>query len=267
MPRFVVLPPKPAQPGPPPPSTLATWNGSFTYNGTPYNYYMVGADPSTNTSVTVPTFIIPVKIVVTSGGHQFTFDPLNTPYNDAIVAATGVRQTVVANTVLSPIFDSTTDYVQGGIDLGATQYLDAFQRGNFWSIVQNNTNTHVLLGGPTVLPEQTLVVPASDGGVGNEFGHQAGLVDINYFDAQISNIITQFNQIQPNTFPIFMTANVFLTSGGCCIGGYHSANGTRAIHTSPTSTMWAASPRTCRRCRTKSESGLTIPAQTAPSTP
>ena len=38
------------------------------------------------------------------------------------------------------MFDSTTTYTQGGVDVGTTQYDDAFQRGNFWSIVQNNPN-------------------------------------------------------------------------------------------------------------------------------
>ncbi|MGB7556704.1 MAG: hypothetical protein WBM04_20225 [Candidatus Korobacteraceae bacterium] len=229
-PRFVVLPAKPAAPGMEAPSaTLATWNGSFTYNGHVYNYNMVGADPSTNTSVTVPTFIIPIKIVINSGGTQYTFDPMSIPDTDvASVAGLGVRNTAVAATITSPIFDTTTDYVQGGVDLGATQYLDAFQRGNFWSIVQNNPNTHVLVGGPTILPEQTLVVPAGDGGIGHPFGTLAGEVDINYFDAQINTIMTQFSQIQPNTFPIFETANVYLTQGGCCIGGYHSATGAQS---------------------------------------
>ncbi len=226
-PRFVVLPPKPAAPGTEAPSTtLATWNGSFTYNGHMYNYYMVGAAPATDTSVTVPTFIIPIKIVVNSAGTQYTFDPLATPASDvASVAGQGVANTTVGRTITSPVFDSTTDYVQGGVDLGATQYIDAFQRGNFWSIVQTNTNTHVLLGGPTILPEQTLMVPPGQGTVGHPFGTLAGEVDINYFDAQINNIITQFSQIQPNTLPIFMTSNVYLTEGGCCIGGYHSATG------------------------------------------
>ncbi len=229
-PRFVVLPPKPAAPGTEAPATtLATWNGSFTYNGHLYNYNMVGADPSTNTSVTVPTFIIPIKIVINSGGTQYTFDPLATPASDvASVAGQGVANTTVGRTITSPIWDSTTDYVQGGVDLGTTQYEDAFQRGNFWSIVQNNPNTHVLVGGPTILPEQTLVVPPGSGTIGHPFGTLAGEVDINYFDAQINTIITQFSQIQPNTFPIFETSNVYLTEGGCCIGGYHSATGAQS---------------------------------------
>jgi hypothetical protein len=41
---------------------LTTWNGSFTYQGATYTYNMVGAQPSTNTSVTIPVEIIPIKL-------------------------------------------------------------------------------------------------------------------------------------------------------------------------------------------------------------
>jgi hypothetical protein len=51
-------------------------------------------------------------------------------------------------------------------------------------------------------------------------------VDINWFDAQIQGLITKFTQIQPNAFPIFLTYDVYLTqNNGCCIGGYHSSEG------------------------------------------
>jgi len=215
-PRFVVIPPKPALPGTPEPaSTLQEWNGSFTYNNNQYNYVMVGADPSTNQTAVITTIIIPVKIVL-SGGQ--TYDPLS-----------GGPFGALARTVLSPIFDHTTNYTQGGVNLGTTQYEDAFQRGNFWSIVQNNPNSHMLLGGPTagisVLPELTLNVPSQSGHTGSPFGFLVGEVDINYFDNQISNYMTQQPKIKPNTFPIFLVNDVYLTEGGCCIGGYHSANG------------------------------------------
>ena len=135
---------------PTPDNTLQEWNGSFTYNSTQYKYVMVGADPSTNQGALIPTIIIPVKIVL-SGGQ--IYDPLS-----------GGPFGALARTLTSPIFDHTTNYTQGGIDLGTTQYIDAFQRGNFWSIVQNNPNSHLLLGGATqgvtVLPELTLNVPS-----------------------------------------------------------------------------------------------------------
>jgi hypothetical protein len=214
--RYVVIPPKPAAPGSPlSPSTLQTWNGSFTYNNQNYNYVMVGQNPSTGQGTLVTTYIIPVKIVLSSGQ---VFDSLG-----------GGAFNPVAMTLLSPIFDSTTTYTQGGVNVGTTQYVDAFQRGNFWSIVQNNPNYHVLLGGPTthvtILPELTLNVPSGSGHVGSPFGHQVAEVDINYFDTQISNYMAQNPTINPSNFPIFETANTYLTQGGCCIGGYHSANG------------------------------------------
>jgi len=201
----------------PPQTPLPTWNGSFNYNGTNYPYNMVGTNPSTNSSTTVAAYVIPIKIVVTRRRTKDTFDPSH-------VLANG--KTVTNNTVTSPIFDSTTKYDQGGTNVGTTQYIDAFQRANFWGTVENNQNYHLLLGGPTVLAEQTLNVPSFYGTVGSPFGHTAGEVDINYFDAQLQSIISKFSQIQPNTFPIFLAYDVYLTQGGqCCIGGYHSSEG------------------------------------------
>jgi hypothetical protein len=216
VPRFVVLPPKPAAPGAPA-GTLQEWNGSFTYNGHNYPFNMVGADPSTNTGAVITTWIIPVKIVLSDGS---VWDPL-----------AGGPTGPLARTVLSPIFDMSTTYTQGGVDVGTTQYVDAFQRGNFWSIVQNNNNSHLLLGGPTahiqVLPEITLNVPSGSGHQGQPFGHHVAEVDINYFDNQISQYLANSHIIMPTGFPIFETANTYLTSNGCCIGGYHSANGSQ----------------------------------------
>src|ERR1700689_229781 len=46
-PRLAVMPPKPAPANFQLPSgSLPEWNGFFVYNGTQYNYVMVGADPS-----------------------------------------------------------------------------------------------------------------------------------------------------------------------------------------------------------------------------
>ena len=214
--RFVVIPPKPAAPGKiEPAGTLQEWNGSFTYNGTNYPYVMVGQDPSTNQGAEITTWIVPVKIVLSDGS---TWDPLAGGPNGAL-----------ARTILSPMFDSTTTYTQGGVDVGTTQYNDAFQRANFWSIVQNNPNSHILLGGPTariaVLPELTLNVPSASGKQCTEFGVKLACVDINYYDNQVSAYMASSQTINATGNPIFLLANMYWTEGGCCIGGYHSANG------------------------------------------
>src|SRR5258708_37953004 len=114
--------------------------------------------------------------------------------------------------------------------MGTTQYIDAFQRTNFWDTTGNPS--HLLLGGPTVLVEQTLKVPKRSGTTGVVFGFTAGLVDINYFDTQVHTMLTNLG-ITPNTFPIFLTYDVYLTQHrSCCIGGY--LNSTPRTHPPPT---------------------------------
>jgi len=199
-----------------PPASLQSWNGSFTYGSTNYSYNMVGAAPSTNTTATVTTYIIPVKIVITArNGSKTTYDPSHVLSNG---------NTVTTNTLTSPIFDSTTTYTQGGVNVGTTQYIDAFQRANFWGTVQTKTNSHLLLSA-TVLAEQTLSPSRTYGKTGSVFGFTAAEVDINWFDSQIPGLISKLG-IAPNQFPIFLLYDTYLTQGGgCCIGGYHSSEG------------------------------------------
>jgi hypothetical protein len=192
---------------------LTTWNGSFVSGSTTFNFNMVGTAPSTGTSTTVQAFIIPIKLVV--GTH--TFDPQTVLSNG---------KTVVNNTIASPVFATGVDFTSGGVDTGATQYLDAYQRANFWGTVSTHTGYHVLLGGPTLEPQVTLTPPKRSGTTGTPFGHLAAEVDINYFDAQIQTIMQNTAVIQPNTLPIFVIYDTYLTQNhSCCIGGYHSAFG------------------------------------------
>ena len=74
--HYVVMPPHLRTDVAPPPASLQSWNGSFTYGSTNYTYNMVGAAPSTNTTATVTTYIVPVKIVITPRrGSKVTYDP------------------------------------------------------------------------------------------------------------------------------------------------------------------------------------------------
>jgi len=213
-PRYAVLTPHLRTDIQPPATPLTTWNGTFTYSGKNYSYNMVGTAPSSNSSTTVTAYVIPVKIVI-SGHNGGTYDPSHVLSNG---------KSVTNNTTASPIFDKTTTYVQGGVNVGTTQYIDAYQRANFWGTVQTSSNYHLLLGGPTVLAEQTLSPPSRYGKTGTVFGFKAGMVDINWFDSQLPALMSKLG-ITPNTFPIFLTYDVYLTQNGCCIGGYHSSTG------------------------------------------
>jgi hypothetical protein len=212
-PMFVVLPYKGQISNIHKPGSLTTWNGSFVYNNHTYNYAMVGTNPATtNSTTTIAVKVIPLKIII--GKKRFS---------PSMKVSDG--KTVLQNTLASPLFKSEVDFNQGGTDLGKTQYEDAFQRGNFWSSVQTNTGYHVLLA-PKTLKPMTLRPPASVGKLGSQFGITVGLVDINWIDTQLQSIIKQL-KIPPNELPLFEVSDVYETIyGGCCVGGYHSYNGT-----------------------------------------
>lgn len=204
-------------------ATLKQWNGTFNdIRHLPISYTMVGTSPlNTNVTTTIPVFIIPIKLVYGKKNGNMTFDPVAKKLPNG--------QTIIQNTIASPVFDPSLNFTQGGINLGTTQYLDAYQRGNFWSTVKSRPKYHVLLGTPTVLPEQTITVtPAQGSVITNPFATgKVGTYDINAFDTKLQTYFTKFTQLNPGVLPLFVTYDVFLTQGGCCIGGYHNANGSQ----------------------------------------
>ncbi|HLW87164.1 MAG TPA: hypothetical protein VKR57_01650 [Terriglobales bacterium] len=222
-PMFKTLPPhnyypnvKPTDPAVQLPQWTFNWTSSYDHRN--FSTIIVGTDPSkTNTTTTVTVGIIPIKMVYGASNGNMTFDP-STPFFGNYSTTEMVAD--------SPIFKSEFDYKQGGVDLGKTQYIDAYQRGDFWTSVQTNTNYHIIL--KTVIgPEQTFTVPAGLGNViANPWsGIPTGTADINWFDGQLQTVLSKYKQIQPNVLPLFITENVYLTEfGGCCVGGYHSAN-------------------------------------------
>jgi hypothetical protein len=208
-----------------PPSTthLQSWKGGFKdLTGVNRHFVMVGTDPNaTNVTTTIPVLIIPIKMVYGPSNGNKTFDPLKHKLPNG--------KTVMQMILASPLFNASVDFVQGGTDLGKTQYIDAFQRGNFWGKnVKKNSSYHVLLGKPTILPEQTIKVSPSLGQVITNPISGRGLVgtfDLNTLQPILEQTyIPKLKQIQPDVFPIFVTYDVYGTVGGvsgCCYGGYH----------------------------------------------
>ena len=94
--------------------------------------------------------------------------------------------------------------------------------------VSTHTGYHVLFGKPKVEPLKSIKVPAADGGVATDFGVKVINADINWFDAKVQSLINSLN-LPVDSLPIFIVTQTYLTDGGsCCIGGYHSYNGTQA---------------------------------------
>jgi len=203
-------------------TTIPFFTSSFTYNGTTYPYSMVGTNPFTShATTTVPTEVTPVRFVFADGT---VFD----------------AGTVVRSAVRSPIWQAAS-FVSGD-----TQYGDAIQRAEFWSVIRHGY--HVRLAQPTVTSTVTIDVPANQGTVepaGATFGdHVAlkriGLVNISWFLGRYGHLINA-EHVSAQTLPIILTHDVLLDGktpdNGCCVGGFHSAvsttsgNGSKKVQT------------------------------------
>src|SRR6185437_2466053 len=202
-----------------PAAQISQWNGSFTdRHSVKRTFTMIGPDPASNNSTTtIPLQIVPVIFKYPSFGNK-KFNPKKDTYSDG--------ETVLKNFTNSPLINSDIDFKSGSTDLGSTQYIDAFQRGNFWNQnVKQNTNYHVVLGSPTILKPMKITVQSGQGVVEkNPFGpSQIGTYGFGAMDGQINNYIRGHSEVTPDQFVFFVSHNIFLTSGGCCIGGYHTA--------------------------------------------
>ena len=130
-----------------------------------------------------------------------------------------------------------------GVNVGNTQYIDAFQRAQFWSLV-GGTPYHLILS-PSTLSAQSLTFygkgVAGSSGAGANYNVAAlllhgrcgftGVVQINDLDQAIFNLITGplAATVNAGTFPVFLTKNVVMAESGhegdgwksSCILGYH----------------------------------------------
>jgi hypothetical protein len=185
-------------------TTIPHWSGQFFYHGIPYKYTMVGTDPRLGSATTVvPVVIIPLRFVFADGS-------VLDAGSDLIDG-----QTAIHGIVNSPLFQPYP-FSSGGINLGTTEYPDAFQRANFWNYVSTKSKDyHVLLDKPTVLPTQTIVVPADKGSRDPAFPN----VDGEFLTQQRRAITSQLG-ISPTSLPIFVATETFV-SGAL---GYHGSD-------------------------------------------
>jgi hypothetical protein len=202
-----------------------------------YSGTTVGSSPFARkkTTTSVPTYIIPVIVVI----GATAFDP-TVADTTCMVPPNDVPLTVFRN---SPLFVSpAASWVMDGVNVGRGQYIDAFQRANFWSDVKG-TSYNVNLGPITVLNPATYNVPAQDGNIISDsaFGNGGcgpnnnpqgveGEIYINDFDTWITNtLLPSYPQITPGSLPVILLYDVVMgltqppNVVECCVIGYHGA--------------------------------------------
>jgi hypothetical protein len=232
--------------------TLPEWtfDVSSTRDDGNYTGVMIGRNPfgnEPNKVAEIPTQIVPVVITTNLIGTTVNSD-------GSITTTPGVTtmDPTVANTACltapndvpltlyrqSPIIQRAS-FTFGGTYVGDTQYVDAFQRANFWAYTQGR-DYHVLLHPVTTTHTIYINVPSADGlalatnSLGSpDFCAPLGIIDINWFDAYLDSTIipSLYAQgVNPGSFPIFLLANVVMASPvtditTCCVLGYHGAAG------------------------------------------
>ena len=203
-------------------TTIPLFLGKVRDGSSTFGYAMVGKSPfvaQTEPSTTVSTTVIPVVVKFSNGD---TWDPRVIDSCDSQSALTRVQN--------SPIFVAQP-WKFGGTPVGTGQYIDAFQRGEFYSQTKPtgiNPGYHVTLA-PTTHKPLVLHVPTADAAESTTTcgTHKLGAVEINYLDTQIQQYITTtLGSTATTTFPLFVLDNVIMFIGDtsqCCVLGYHGA--------------------------------------------
>lgn len=210
---------------------------------------MVGTNPFTGKHASrVPVVIVPmivtthtVATALDASTLIFTTTSGNVTQNSGAAQSTcltppnNVPSTLVYQ---SPIFQPAA-FTFGGVFVGDTQYIDAFQRANFYQALGGDPdNYHVLFSPVKIVTPVTIDVPANEGlaiPAGTIFPTcgTVQILDINWFDSYINGtILPQLaaEGVGPGTIPVFFLYNTNLASpvtnlGTCCVLGYHSFAG------------------------------------------
>jgi hypothetical protein len=202
--------------------TIPMFNATVQDGTSTFHYSMVGKNPFVSQpipSTTVSTTLIPVVIKFSNGDK---WDPRAIDSCDSRSALTRTQK--------SPIFVAQS-WKFGGTPVGTGQYIDAFQRGQFYSQTKPtgiNPGYHVTLALTTHKP-LVLRIPTVDAAETTTVcgSHKLAAVEINYLDTQIQNYITgTLGPAATTTFPLFLLGNVVEyigTPGSCCVLGYHNA--------------------------------------------
>ncbi len=220
-------------------STLPMWSYRTTASrdGKTYTGKMVGRSPffhgarATNLNVV----LVPVAITIVKQKVKTLFDPSRT---DAGCLPNG-SATALSLTEQSPILTATNFNMNGVVEEDA-QYVDAFQRANFFEEVNASGNRyHTQLNLIKIVPASLSISGASGevidttslGGCGS-----IGIVDINAVEKGAEKMLPSLKSkgAGPNTIAMFLFYNIVMNdgpptnppNGNCCTLGFHSAVGT-----------------------------------------
>ena len=205
-----------AQPGQAHDQALAMphWTSSFTSQGVTYPFTIIGSDPSQGTTTTIPTVIVPYRLIFPDGG---VFDA-TTDLVDGVTPLAGI--------VNSPIFQPVP-WTVGPTQVGTTQFGDAMLRANFWSSIPGNrSGYHVLLAAPRILPVQVIQVPDGEGlTTVDSHGIRLGVVDEAWlFETTVNTTLSLGLPVQSLSIHLMSSVEGVDLNGGGSLGFHAGVN-------------------------------------------
>ena len=184
------------------------FSGSFAWQGNAFPYVMVGNKPQAGGSTEVPTEIIPISMFfeeyADDNGSPLVLDPAQ----------------------VLPRVQSSPNFRNANYQTGFTQFADAVQRAQFFSVA--NQNWHTMLGKPQVLQPVRIDVPRGAAKVfrNRSTGLTYAVVDTSFFISQLNTII-QLENLRVDALAIALTSNVLLAPHSevarCCVLGFHTS--------------------------------------------
>jgi hypothetical protein len=210
-------------------TTVPEYTASVKVGTKNFTYTIVGKNPAikvANPATTVNAEIVP--LIMKFSGNTWT--PTTADSCDPGASA-------LARTQNSPII-KTQAWKFGSTSIGTGQYIDAFQRAEFWKYAKPggiNPTFGVSLSVKTLKPV-TITVPLAQGtvftaGCGNGL---LGAAEINWLDNHLQKVVIPSLASQgvgTTTFPIFLLHNFVEFIGNpsqCCVLGYHNTFNTSA---------------------------------------
>lgn len=206
-------------------SPLPSWNYTVkdpvagqTYKGTILGGNAFG---TTFGTTTLPVQVVPLIVTLNDGSTTVKYDPTaKDPCNSNLVETTYVADSL--------IFTKSTVWKLNGTDVGQTQYIDAFQRAEFWSKVKGS-NYHVLFS-HTQLTAQKVTFKGANANNYTGGCSSLGIANVNAVDAFVQKLIrgALASSINVGTLPLFLLHNVVMSTdpanlNDCCIIGYHGS--------------------------------------------
>jgi hypothetical protein len=186
------------------------FSSSFTYQNQVYPFTIMGHGPSKGGTTSVETQYVPISF-----------------FFDEFVDNNGNNIVIDANAITDEIKESP-NFENFGYSTGFTQFGDAVQRAEFYSVIQNEHGKdawHTLLDQPVTLIPVQVEVPFGSSVVFTDGTNFFAFIDINFMVSQL-NTLAQTEGLGIGSVPILLTHNAVYADfffGGCCIGGFHTA--------------------------------------------